>query len=171
MTATAIEYVPKEDAKVVRQRKTAVVEKSLSELVQEHGYVSQQMILDAAQDEKHPLHKYFEWDDTEAARKWRLAQALQMIMATRFVCFLNKDRKAKKVESVVKESRKAVQVRRLLPSFTGDGFRERADVLGDDEARKSLVERKLSVLRSWCSSVIDIDELSPIREGLLELLA
>ncbi len=32
-------------------------------------------ILDAARPDDSPIHKYFEWDDTEAAHKYRLEQA------------------------------------------------------------------------------------------------
>lgn len=173
MATATIEYVAKAEAQVVRQRKTAVVEAELGKLVKKNGTVSQEIILAAAKDVKHPLHDYFDWDDTEAANKWRLQQATSMIMATRFVCFLNEERKAKKVESIVTASRnagKGVQVRRFLPAFTEKGFRERSEVLAVEEARKSFVERKLAVLRGWCDSVIDVVELAPVRQRVIESL-
>lgn len=166
----SIEYVPAAEANVVRKRKTAVVEAALSAMVKDHGTVSAQIILEDAKSSEHPLHEYFEWDDSAAANKYRLRQAYEMIMATKFVCFLKEDRR-KKIASIVTGSKpSAVPLRRFLPAFTQDGFRERVDVLADEEARKSLVERKLSVLKSWCRSVVDIDELSHVRNGVLALL-
>lgn len=35
-------------------------------------------ILTAATDESSPLHSYFTWDDTAAAKKWRLEQAARL---------------------------------------------------------------------------------------------
>lgn len=36
-------------------------------------------VVEAARDPASPLHGYFEWDDTEAARQHRLGQARQLI--------------------------------------------------------------------------------------------
>ena len=38
-------------------------------------------VLSDAEDPKSPLHKYFDWDDTEAAKKWRVHQAQRLICA------------------------------------------------------------------------------------------
>jgi len=37
----------------------------------EHGKVTAQMIVDEASSPKSPVHKFFEWNDTEAGRKYR----------------------------------------------------------------------------------------------------
>lgn len=39
------------------------------------GSLTPNAVVEDAQDESSPLHAYFEWDDTEAARQWRLEQA------------------------------------------------------------------------------------------------
>jgi hypothetical protein len=36
-------------------------------------------VVKAAREPSHPLHKKFDWDDTRAAQKWRLAQARDLI--------------------------------------------------------------------------------------------
>lgn len=41
-------------------------------------------IVKLAKDKSSPLHKYFEWDDTEAAKKYRLTQARNLILAIGF---------------------------------------------------------------------------------------
>lgn len=38
-----------------------------------------QLILKKAQAKASPLHGYFDWDDTEAARKWRIRQAGKLV--------------------------------------------------------------------------------------------
>ena len=44
-----------------------------------HGDLKPQMVLDEARDPDHPLHHRFTWDDTDAAEKWRLAEAQRLI--------------------------------------------------------------------------------------------
>lgn len=44
------------------------------------GLVQAEAVVEAAKDPSSPLHKYFEWSDTEAAQKWRLHQARALIV-------------------------------------------------------------------------------------------
>lgn len=52
-----------------------------SKCLQEIGEdsVTPEQVLEKARDEKSELHKYFEWDDSIAAEKYRLYQARQLI--------------------------------------------------------------------------------------------
>jgi hypothetical protein len=47
------------------------------------GALTPQAILRAASDPAHPLHTRFTWDDDEAARKYRLAEARALIRTVR----------------------------------------------------------------------------------------
>jgi len=47
------------------------------------GKITPQQVLDAARDEDSPLHPFFEWDDDEAAEKWRLMQARTLIKSVK----------------------------------------------------------------------------------------
>jgi hypothetical protein len=49
-----------------------------------HG-IDPEDVVDVAKDPSHPLHDAFEWDDTEAARQYRLEQARYLIRAVRIV--------------------------------------------------------------------------------------
>jgi len=156
-------YLEKADHSVVREIKTVVVDRELSYLVKTNGGITPQMVVDSAMPENSALHKYFEWNDTEAGKKYRVNQATAMIIATRFVCMLNDNKK-----SIVNSN---VSVREYLPVHdTERTFKPRAEILGDDENRKLIVDRKISVLRSWCQSVVDIEELKEIREKILLLV-
>lgn len=44
-----------------------------------HGKLTPGALLEDATDQSHPLHNRFEWDDTEAAHKYRLSQAHEII--------------------------------------------------------------------------------------------
>lgn len=158
-----MKYVENGVALVVQEKRTVVVNNELSLLVKKHGCVTPKMICEVAEKKDHPLHKYFEWDDSLAGKKYRLMQATNMILASKFVCMLE----SKKNSVDVSKN----QVRKLLPSFDEKhAFRERAEALGDEENRKMIVDRKIGVLRSWCESVVDISELLPLREKILSAI-
>jgi len=46
------------------------------------GVLTAPIVLEEAEDPDHPLHDKFEWDDGEAARRWRLHQASQLLRVT-----------------------------------------------------------------------------------------
>lgn len=163
---TEFEYISKEETRLYRKPKTVTVEQSCLALISEHGTVSVDLLVAEAQDADHPLHQHFEWDDTVAGRKWRRAQALAMIIATRYVVYLKDKDAAKKAKPAIQVARESVQVRRFLPAGDGSGFRDRASALSDDECRKAIVEKKIGALRSWCKSVVDIQELAAVRTAV-----
>lgn len=43
------------------------------------GHLEESVLVDDARDPKSPLHRVFEWDDTEAARQHRLEQARHLL--------------------------------------------------------------------------------------------
>lgn len=47
------------------------------------GLIQPAVVVDEAEDPESPLHRYFEWDDTEAARAYRLVQARSLIARVR----------------------------------------------------------------------------------------
>lgn len=48
-------------------------------MAKKHGAITSHMVLAEAQKKRSPLHQYFVWDDTEAAQKYRLIQAGELI--------------------------------------------------------------------------------------------
>jgi len=49
------------------------------------GLIQPEAVIDAAYDEASPLHKHFEWDDSEAGHAWRLHQARMLVAKVRIV--------------------------------------------------------------------------------------
>lgn len=60
-----------------------IVEKALRELARAKKVLRPDDVVTAAQPEDSPLHAYFTWDDTEAAKKWRLEEARALIRSVR----------------------------------------------------------------------------------------
>jgi hypothetical protein len=163
-------YVSKKDMAITREKKTEVIENELEKIVARDGKISAKGLVAEASIASHPLHRYFEWDDSKAGPKYRLAQATSMILATRFVVLLQ-GAKGDVPTAISATKGQAHQVRKLLPNYDGEGgYAERGAVLGSEEARRSIIEKKKSALRSWCNSVVDIDELSSIRAAIEKLI-
>ncbi len=47
------------------------------------GRLTPKAVVEAARDQRNPLHKHFTWDDVEAAASWRLEQARTIIRCIR----------------------------------------------------------------------------------------
>jgi hypothetical protein len=95
------------------------------------GVVTAEAVVEYAKDPKTALHSQFTWDDSEAAKRWRLEQAGRIIRlqvrvvsegtaATRVLVSLSSDRKA------------------------GGGYRDISAVLNDPDMAKELLADALS---------------------------
>lgn len=49
------------------------------------GELTPAAVVTAAADPEHPLHRYFDWDDTTAAEAWRRQQARMLIARVRVI--------------------------------------------------------------------------------------
>jgi hypothetical protein len=63
----------------------AAVAARIAELCFQHGSITPEMVLEEAKPKTSVLHNCFEWDDTEAGRKYRLWQARNLITSVRVV--------------------------------------------------------------------------------------
>jgi hypothetical protein len=155
-------YMDKNDAKRVREMKSTVVEAELQKIVDAGTALTPKGVLESARKKSSPLHKYFEWEDSKAAEKYRLEQAYRLISMTKFLVVLEGAKGKKPTFS---------PVRKFVSTHHGEPFRMRKDALSETEARAAIVARKLGELRSWCASVVDIDDLAPHRKAILELIS
>lgn len=156
-----LEYVGKEK----RERKSVVIDRELERIYKKHKVVTVDIVLNEAAKPAHPLHSYFEWDDQAAAQKYRTVQAYSLIMGSKFVVQL-----VENGDTTPRQVKGSANVRRLVSAFRGEGFKLRTDALKDAESRAAIIESKRSQLRSWCASVIDIQELSDLRQNILAKL-
>ena len=63
--------------------KVQIIETELRSIWETSGRLEPTEVVTLAADPEHPLHPMFEWDDTEAARRYRLGQARAMIRSVR----------------------------------------------------------------------------------------
>ena len=65
-----------------------VVGKQFEKIEKKYGELNSQNVLDSARSEKSPIHDLFEWDDTQAAEKYRLSQASKLIVNCVSNCYI-----------------------------------------------------------------------------------
>lgn len=159
--STQLEYLGKEK----RERKGVVIDRELDRIYKKKKVITVENVLEEAAKPTSPLHSYFEWNDQRAAEKYRIVQCYSLIMASKFTAQL-----VENGQTTPRQIKGTAQVRRLVSSFKGEGFKLRTDALKDAESRAAIVETKRSQLRSWCDSVIDIQELAALRAQILASL-
>jgi hypothetical protein len=108
-------------------------------------------VVRAARDENSPLHRYFCWDDTIAARNYRLHQARQLLRVQ--VEYLQHDQKAVLARVFVN-----------LPSERKDkvGYRLMSDVLSTSDGRRHVLAEALRELQRIRVKFQNLQELAAI---------
>lgn len=134
-------------------RLSTAASQELQQIVAATDVVVPEDIVEFARDERTALHRYFEWDDTAAAREYRIEQARRVLrMAVTVVSAGNKP------------------VRALVSlSSDGGGYRPLHLVLADPHQRGVLLEDALQSLnrfREKYERLRELAELWPVAEGI-----
>lgn len=108
-------------------------------------------ILDKARDEKTELHKCFDWDDAEAAEKWRMQQARHI------VCNL-----------VIKEKTDAPkpEVRVFFKTDNESGYKPTVLIMQDKDEYQKLLARALAELNSFRAKYKSLTELDGVFDAI-----
>lgn len=56
-----------------------LITRELKKIRVKEGFITAENVLNYARNPKHPLHRFFDWDDASAAEKYRRQQAAQLI--------------------------------------------------------------------------------------------
>ena len=76
---------------------------NLQEIYDTHGALTPDLVVAEASDPEHPLHHRFEWDNTQAAERWRLHQASALIRSVNVVIERSADAPPIRVRAFVSE--------------------------------------------------------------------
>lgn len=117
------------------------------------GVLKPNDVVEFAANPNTALHGQFEWDDTEAAREYRLYQARNLIRVMVTV-----------LPNTAKETRAYVSL--VSDRSTDGGYRTMADVLSDDARRAELLEMALADMRRWRDKYGELKELAAIFEAI-----
>lgn len=77
MSAALAAIVPEEGP----ERET--VKGILTAILETHGTLTPDLVVEEAREPSHPLHHRFDWDDSTAAESWRREQAAELIRRVR----------------------------------------------------------------------------------------
>ena len=130
--------------------KNVVIINTLKSIMEASGGVLMpSSVVEHARDEDSPLHDLFEWDDFEAAEKYRLHQARQLIR----VCVTIEPTTKNEVRMFVN----------LLPSrYDGGGYIDTLAALKSEPTRALVLETALSELQAFEKKYNDLIELAPV---------
>lgn len=123
----------------------------LERIRQENGGLLQpQVVVNEAQNPESPLHSYFDWDDSEAACKWRLEQARRLIRVA--VTIIHPDQ----TEPI------RTYVSLLDDRMTRAGYRSTVEVLNDKERRDAMLQQALRELAAFRKKYAVLSELAEV---------
>lgn len=128
---------------------------ALKELHEKKGILHPKDVVEEARKESSPLHSQFEWDDTEAAEKYRVWQARELI-TTVYV----------KVESNGKPRNQQVFVSLSSDREKGGGYRALVDVLSTKAGRNQLIRDALSDMQHFTQRYETMRELAQVRNEM-----
>ena len=155
----AVEYESLDEANRIKERKQQVIEAEIDKLSSSLGHVpTAEELLRAATSRNHPLHKYFTWDNSLAANRWRLDEARRMLQIVQVVAHIQADRA------------QPVRVRKFVLINKTEPMRLRNEALSEPSDREKMTARAITELRSWCRRYIDLPEVDSIRNALESML-
>lgn len=138
------------DANVVGQHIEMLREKFKGELTPED-------ILEDAKHDNSPLHSFFEWDDTEAARQHRLKQARGLIRAVVAV-YVSPDKPAQRMRAYVHVAEAATP-----------HYRETTHALSQKNTRDLVLRRAMRELNDWKRRYADLKEFAKVVEVIEQM--
>jgi len=137
----------------VRAGDAQVIGERLGSLSNKAGRLEPEVVVEDAKNEASPLHPYFTWDDTEAARQHRLEQA-RLVIRSITVSY-------EELPSTGPREFKAYV--KIGQAESGDApYMQTLRVFKDSELRTQLVAQALSELQSWRERYNHIAELSEV---------
>lgn len=118
------------------------------------GIVQPDAVVAAAKRATSAMHGWFTWDDGEAAEKWRLHQARNLLRVT--VEYLSSDKSEDPVRVFVS----------LRSDKEEGGYRRTADVMTDDELRDHLLAEACADMEAFKAKYRRLHELSAVFEAV-----
>lgn len=122
----------------------------IESLEEKHGKVTPKILLDASRNEDALLHRCFEWDDTQAAEKYRETQAGLILRNITVTVEAVEDERPKVVRAFVRATEEKHSYISII------------SVMGNEHLRESLLQSALDELRQFQRKYADLQELSEV---------
>lgn len=134
----------------------------LEEMERKYGRVDPKLIVKDAKPPNSPLHKYFEWDNTQAADRYRLSQARQLI-ASVHVQTLDSKTLATPVRAFVN----------IIPTENEDNrqYESITRVMATSDGRRKLLAKAKTELQDWQKRYAALEEFSAVFDAIAKITA
>jgi hypothetical protein len=139
----------------VRKDKVQVYGEEIQKIADEHGgQVKPINVVDKARDKKSALHDYFEWDDSIAAERFRIAQARNLINHIEVtILFNDEERKSRAFFNVSFKNEDDNKDSAYIPVEI---------VANTPGMREQLIDRALDEVKAWKNRWHEYKELAEI---------
>lgn len=144
----AYPYNPRDRRKAMETELNLLLKKN-------QGVLTAEDVLTQAEDPTSALHDYFTWNEADAAHKWRLIEARQLITSIRII-----------QEGAEGKTRSLVSLNVDRYNHQGGGYRSLNDVMADPNLRQHLLETALAELNSIERKYRQIQELDSVWSGI-----
>lgn len=153
-----IEYRFKRGSSFSGKQKAESAGRELEKLEKEFGWLDPKRVVSRAKAKRSPLHGFFTWDDSEAARLQRLNEARSLVRSVEVKII---DLGAKKKTVMI---RAFVNLRR--GRNPGEPYYSTVRVMKDRDLREVLVEKALEEATAWHRRYSHLSELAGIFQSI-----
>ncbi len=126
------------------------------------GNIHLQTLVDNAKPENAPLHGEFTWSNGEAADKWRLYEARQIVKSVEIVHESSPATRAYEATTVIVEQDEGSQE----PAVSMRVFRSVSDIMADPVARDELLTQAIRDAIAWRKRYAGLQELAKVFAAL-----
>lgn len=121
------------------------------------GVITPEAVLQAAKRKNNPLHSEFEWDNSKAAKRYRLEQARYIVRSIEVV-----HEKGPVMESRVYEITSGRSENKEGAKPVSHKYKTLDDILSNKNDRAAMVDRARRDLRAWLHKYGMLDELQDV---------
>ena len=139
------------------EKQRAIIDALAAIAADNDGLLQVDTVIDAARPKASPLHDRFDWDDTEAAHKWRQEQARALIRVT-----------VKYLPSVGDNVRVFVSLT-TDQKEDGGGYRHLVSVMTDKDQREQLLEDAHADMLRFRQKYRHLSELANVIDAMSKL--
>lgn len=141
----------------VKPENVNIVAREINRIQRRDGTVTAVAVVEEARPESSPIHKYFTWDDTQAAEAYRRWQARMLIASVRVI---------------YDGAKEATSVRAFVNVISNDGEQNErgyigiARVLSDKDLRAQMLDDAMSEINEWRERYNHLTELASIFDAI-----
>lgn len=129
------------------------------------GYLNPLHVVEAARDSSHILHSEFDWNDEEAAEKYRIAQAGALIRRVKFTVVRPPEEK----KEIQMQTVRIYQSRKSARGSKG-GYESVVEIMRDSDKREELLNQVLRELNSYRKRYAELAALSEVWAAIDEAI-